>query len=49
MAFGKSVINKGPEAHSDPVIDLTAGVHINTHSHTQSEQQGWMTFFFFFF
>lgn len=47
MAFGKSVINKGPETHSDPVIDLTAGVHINTHSHTQTEQHGWMTFLFF--
>lgn len=25
MAFGRSVINKGPEMHSDPVIDLTTG------------------------
>lgn len=34
MAFGRSVINKGPETHSDPVIDLTTGVKINTHTHT---------------
>lgn len=31
MAFGRSVINKGPETHSYPVIDLTTGVRINTH------------------
>ena len=36
MAFGRSVINKGPETHSDPVIDLTAGVKINTHTHTHT-------------
>lgn len=33
LAFGRSVINKGPETHSDPVIDLTTGVKINTHTH----------------
>lgn len=36
MAFGRSVINKGPETHSDPVIDLTAGVKINTHTCTHA-------------
>lgn len=35
MAFGRSVINKGPETHSDPVLDLTAGVKIHTQTHTQ--------------
>lgn len=36
MAFGRSVINKGPETHSDPVIDLTTGVKINTHTHART-------------
>lgn len=36
MAFGRSVINKGPETHSDPVIDLTTGVKINTQGHTHT-------------
>lgn len=36
MAFGRSVINKGPETHSNPVIDLTTRVKINTHTHTHA-------------
>lgn len=32
MAFARSVINEGPETHSDPLIDLTTGVKINTHT-----------------
>ena len=36
MAFGRSVINKRPETHSDPVIDLTTGVNINTQEHTHT-------------
>jgi len=36
MAFGRPVINKRPETHSDPVIDLTTGVNINTHMHTHT-------------
>lgn len=33
MAFARSVINKRLETHSDPVIDLTTEVKINTHTH----------------
>lgn len=36
MAFGRSVINKGPETHSYPVIDLTTKVKMNTHTHSHT-------------
>lgn len=36
MAFSRSVINKGPETHSNPVIDLTTRVKINTQEHTHA-------------
>lgn len=36
MVFDRSVINKKLETHSDPVIDLTARVSINTHTLGQS-------------
>lgn len=46
MAFGTSVINKGPETHSYPVIDLTTKVKINTHTHTCTHYSGlhWQAF-----
>ena len=44
MAFGRSVINKGPETHSDPLIDLTTEVRINTHTHTHLNELSWMVF-----
>lgn len=41
MVFDRSVINKKLETHSNPVIDLTARVNINTRTHLNKLTMKW--------